>query len=204
MHSIKEVIGISKIVFGFDIDGVLTDDDNGYSNIWIQRASDYFNRPILRNSYYIDEALGLAQSEIVPFLRDETVAIFETVPVRQGCAEVISRLHHAGHDIQLITARSEPYRAVTEKWLRQNRIPFTDLHMNSAINSSYSKGEKCRTLGVRFFVDDHFENCTDIARQGVYTLLYHASHNKAQECPPEITRVYSWMEIAEHIRKLTR
>jgi len=191
------------LVFGFDIDGVLTDDDNGQSNLWLERASAFFNRPILKHSFYIDEALGIAKEELEPFLVRETAMIMEIVSPRQGCVEVLTRLMDRGHEVQLITARSEPYREVTEDWLRRHKIPYTDLHMSPSEDQSYSKGQKCEQLGVQLFVDDHFKNCTDVAGRGIRTLLYHTSHNREQSCPPQIIRVYNWLEIAQHIAALT-
>ena len=129
------------MVFGFDIDGVLTDDDNGQSNLWLERASAFFNRPILKHSFYIDEALGIAKEELEPFLVRETAMIMEIVSPRQGCVEVLTRLMDRGHEVQLITARSEPYREVTEDWLRRHKIPYTDLHMSPSEDQSYSKGQ---------------------------------------------------------------
>ncbi len=190
------------MIFGFDIDGVLTDDDNGHSNLWLERASAFFKRPIVKHSFYIDEALEIDKEELEPFLARETAAIMETVLPRQGCAAVLSRLLEAGHEVQLITARSEPYREVTEDWLRRHGIPYTDLHMSPSETESYSKGQKCVQLGVQLFVDDHFMNCADVASRGIYTLLYHTSHNRERRCPPEIVRVYNWLEIAQHIAAL--
>lgn len=196
-------MGIARFIFGFDIDGVLTADDNGQENIWLARASAYFNKPILKHSFYIDEALGLARDDLHAFLREETIPILTSVPARPGSVAVLSRLWQAGHEIHLITARSEPLRKVTEDWLKRHQVPYTALHMSPSPEEDYSKGEKCRELGVEFFVDDHYPNCIDTANRGVYTLLFHTSHNRHFQCPPGIKRVYNWREIAQHIAELT-
>ena len=51
MTTLKGGYRISRLIFGFDIDGVLTDDDNGQENIWLARASAYFNKPIVKHSF---------------------------------------------------------------------------------------------------------------------------------------------------------
>ena len=90
---------ISKIIFGFDIDGVLTADDNGEENIWLARASAFFRRPIVKHCFNIDEALGIARDDLEPFLRSETVPILTSVPIRPGCKRVLTRLWQLGHEI---------------------------------------------------------------------------------------------------------
>jgi len=201
--TLKGVIDITKLVLGFDIDGVLTDDDNGQDNVWLTRASAYFNKPILKHSFYIDEALGVSPDELYDFLIAETIPILSSVPIRSECVPVLSQLSQAGHEIHLITAREEFLRPVTEDWLQRHGVPYTALHMGSDTGTSLSKGEKCRQLGVQFFVDDHYRNCLDTASRGVYTLLFNASHNRDWQCPPAIARVYNWLDIAQHIAKLT-
>lgn len=145
----------------------------------------------------------MARDDLFAFLEDETIPILTSVTPRQGCVQVLRGLLQAGYEVHLITARSEFLRPVTEDWLHRYQVPYTALHMSPSLEEDYSKGERCDQLGVEFFVDDHYPNCIDTADRGVYTLLFHASHNKHFSCPPEITRVYNWREIAQHIAALT-
>lgn len=197
----REVKIISRLIFGFDIDGVLTNDDDGHSNIWLREASDYFGEPILKRAYYIEEAFNKTKGEVQEFFRARVSTIFQTVPVREHAAETLQNLRSRGHDIHLITARDEEYRQVTEDWLERHGIPYHSLSMRKD-SERYSKGILCQQLGVGFFVDDKVENAEDTARLGVYTLLFHASHNL--EANTSLPLVRSWREVRTHIELFLR
>lgn len=187
---------IFQSVFGFDIDGVLTNDDDGECSIWLKEASAYFGQPILRRAYYIEDAFSKSRSEVQEFFKARLETIFKTVPPREHSAETIQGLFSRGCTVHLITARDERHRGVTENWLYRHNIPYHTLSMSPA-HQSYSKGAKCQELGVEFFVDDKAENAEDVASRDIYTLLYHASHNRHHET--SIPLVKSWLEVQAHI-----
>ncbi|MGI6674238.1 MAG: 5' nucleotidase, NT5C type [Limnochordia bacterium] len=194
--SLRRCTAIRQFVFGFDIDGVLTHDDDGTSNIWLQAASAYFGEPILKAAYDIEEAFNKTREEVNQFFASCMDQIFASVPVREQAAETLRRLSDQGCLVHLITHRYEAYRAVTEDWLKRNRIPFHSLTMCSD-GSGYSKKERCLELGVQFYVDDKLENAEEVAGSGIYTLLFYASHNARR--PTTVPLVRDWREIAEHI-----
>ncbi|NLJ79564.1 MAG: hypothetical protein GX335_00845 [Firmicutes bacterium] len=187
---------ISKLIFGFDIDGVLTNDDDGQSNIWLTSAREYFGKPLIKPSFYLEEAFDLTPEEVDEFFQETLETVFTSVPIRPHSAPTLQKLWDLGATIHLITARSEKHRAVTEAWLREHGIPYHSLEM-SPVQATYSKGEACLKLGVEFFVDDQLQNAKDVAGKGIYTLLYHASHNR--DSPTSLPRVKDWLEINRHI-----
>jgi 5'(3')-deoxyribonucleotidase len=69
--------------------------------------------------------------------------------------------------------------------------------MRSRSTPSYSKGVLCQELQVGFFVDDKVENVEDISSKGIYTLLFHASHNR--EYKTSLPLVKNWLEVQRHI-----
>jgi len=190
------VYTISKLIFGFDIDGVLTGDDDGVTNLWLQKAAEYFGQEMIRPSFYIEEAFDRTVEEVREFFAAKIDSIFASVPIRPHCAETLTKLWDQGCTIHLITARDEEHRQVTEAWLKKHEIPYHTLSM-SPHKQSYSKGDRCVELGVDFFVDDKFENAHEVAERGIYTLLFHASHNRDRETT--LPRVRSWLDINEHI-----
>ncbi|HBG01809.1 MAG TPA: hypothetical protein DDW87_09585, partial [Firmicutes bacterium] len=90
---------ISQKVFGFDIDGVLTNDDDGDCSLWLQEASNYFGEPIVKRSYYIEDAFNKSKGEVQEFFRARVSTIFATVPVREDAAETLQGLFRRGHEI---------------------------------------------------------------------------------------------------------
>lgn len=188
---------ISKFTFGFDIDGVLTNDDDGECSIWIREASAYFGEPLpKKRAYYIEEAFNKSRAEVQEFFKARIDTIFETVPTREYAATTLQNLHSGGHTVHLITARDERFRPITERWLQRHHIPYHSLFM-SPPQQSYSKGTLCKELQIGFFVDDKVENALDTASNGVYTLLFHASHNLHHK--NSLPLVKNWLEVQEHI-----
>lgn len=187
---------ISQLIFGFDIDGVLTADDDGETNTWLTEASKFFGEPIRKRAYYIEDALNKTTEEVHSFFKAKLSSIVENVPIREHCAETLHYLWEQGCKIHLITARDEQHRDITEAWLKKHMLPYHSLIM-SPHKGSYSKGDLCVKLGVEFFVDDKPENAIDVASRGIYTLLYHASHNLEQQTT--LPLVKNWLEIQKHI-----
>lgn len=192
----KGVDIISKFIFGFDIDGVLTNDDDGKSNIWLEEASKFFGEPMKKRSYYIEDAFEKTREEVQEFFAARINTIFSTVPVRDHAVETVASLARRGCTIHMITARDERHREITERWLKKHGFIYDSLTM-SPTNQSYCKGERCQELGVQFFVDDKLENAEVVASKGIYTLLYFASHNAGRKS--SLPLVKNWLEVQKHI-----
>lgn len=193
----RKVAIISKFTFGFDIDGVLTNDDDGNCSIWLKEASEYFGIPVpQKRSYYIEDAFGKSREEVEEFFQARVKPIIRSVPMREHARKTLQLLHENKHTIYLITARDEHLRKDTVDWLARHEIPYNELYM-SPPNQSYSKGSLCQKLDVGFFVDDKLENALDTASHGIYTLLFHASHNLGIET--SLPLVKNWLEVQRHI-----
>jgi uncharacterized HAD superfamily protein len=190
------VPAIRQFIFGFDIDGVLTNDDDGQNNIWLETASTYFGEPIQKAAYHVEEAFNKTREEVEEFFQACIEEIFTSVPVRDYAPETLRALAERGGIIHLITHRDTRHRQITETWLRRHGIPYHSLTM-CPTGYGYSKKERCLELGVQFFVDDKLENAEEVAAAGIYTLLFHASHNAGR--PTKVPLVKDWREVARHI-----
>lgn len=188
---------ILKANFGFDIDGVLTDDDDGHKNIWLLYGEKFFGKPIVKPSFFIEEAFDITPKEAETFFKEMQETVYNAVSVRPYCAEVLNNLRNLGVNIHLITARDERHRDLTEDWLKKAQVPYDSLQM-SPFNQSYCKGDKCLELGIEFFVEDNLQNAKSVAQRDIYTLLFHASHNRSKLTT--LPRVKDWREISSHIR----
>ncbi|MGI6640068.1 MAG: 5' nucleotidase, NT5C type [Limnochordia bacterium] len=188
-----------SIIFGFDIDCVLTNEDDGKENRWLKAASIYFDLPIVENVYSLQEAFKVTREQVDDFVATQAEAVLEAMPPRPLCREVLHELIAQGHLIYLITARRAQFRPVTLRWLAAHEIPYHRLYMREDITRPFSKGELCQRLGVEFFVDDHYENCVDLKAHNIYTLMFHASHNVDKQ--ESMTVVYSWEDIRMHAQQ---
>jgi len=133
-----------------------------------------------KRTYYIEDAFQVSAEEVHRFFRARANHIFETVPIREQAAETLHHLKEIKHTVHLITARDERHRAITEEWLGRHRVPYDRLFM-SPPKQTFSKGDLCKELKVGFFVDDKLENALETASQGIYTLLFQASHNAGSD-----------------------
>jgi len=175
----------------------LTNDDDGECSIWLQEASEFFGLPLPdKRAYYIEDVFGVSREEVHRFFNARANDILQKVPIREHAAETLQELQKDKHTIHLITARDERHRSLTEDWLKRHGVPYNQLFMSQP-KQSYSKGALCQQLRVGFFVDDKVENALDTASHGIYTLLFHASHNlgKADSLP----LVKDWLQVREHI-----
>jgi len=159
------VPAIRQFIFGFDIDGVLTNDDDGQNNIWLETASTYFGEPIQKAAYHVEEAFNKTREEVEEFFQACIEEIFTSVPVRDYAPETLRALAERGGIIHLITHRDTRHRQITETWLRRHGIPYHSLTM-CPTGYGYSKKERCLELGVQFFVDDKLENAEEVASSG--------------------------------------
>lgn len=183
---------MAEFSFGFDIDGVLTADDDGETNLWLTEASRYFGKDLVTRSFSLEEALAVSRVEVDEFIRTRAHGILRQVPVREHAVGVLQKLMAEGFSIHLITARRSQLRDVTEEWLKKHQVPYETLTMNEGENHT-PKSASCKRLGVRFFVDDSYENCLDCRSAGIYTLMYYASHNRGAF--PPVPVVYNWLDI---------
>jgi len=175
---------------------VLTNDDDGTRNVWLEAASAYFGEPMIKRAYNVEEAFNKTREQVMEFFDACIETIFNTVPVRDQAAQTLRILAERGCLVHLITHRDTRHRQITENWLQRHGIPYHSLSM-CPTGFGYSKRDRCLELGVQFFVDDKLENAEEVASSGIYTLLFHASHNAMR--PTNLPLVKNWREIGEHI-----
>lgn len=53
----------------------------------------------------------------------------EFCPPVEDVLEIIKDAHEAGFEIVITTARSEPYRETTQKWLDEHGVPYANIFM---------------------------------------------------------------------------
>ncbi len=176
-------------IIGFDIDGVLTDElfPDGIS-VWHKEIDDYFGGvQQLQRSFQFTEAYGLEEAEVDRFMRERAESVFRKVPMREGAREVLTRLTELGFTVHLITARNSEYQEVTTQWLKRHGIPYHKLWLVK------EKAPLCKELGIRFFVDDHWDNCQSLLKEQIPVVMMNMPHNELLEVP--VPRVNTWDEV---------
>ncbi len=188
-----EVINLYK--FGFDIDGVLTDEGNNENNIWHKSFINHFGEKVKKvsNSYDFREAYNLPDSVIEEFLIKNKDKIFSSVPPYQEAIDFLNNLKKQGHKIILITARHEEFRETTEKWLDKNNIPYDKLYHDD------DKAPLALNENLKIFIDDHLDNVREIKSAGITALLFTREHNLNATEDEYTARVDNWQDIKEYI-----
>lgn len=183
-------------IVGFDIDGVLTDEFASGENVWQREIEAYFpGIELLEPDFSFSVAYGLASNSVDEFMEACAARIFSEVKPQKGCRQVVDALATEGFTVHLVTARDECHADTTKKWLEKHQLRYDGLWFEE------NKGALCRELGIEVFVDDHWENCLDIAGQGIASLLMSAPHNLSCPSRPGVYRVENWHEISGFITK---
>lgn len=122
--------------------------------------------------------------------------IMAEAKVKEGAAEVLSRLKEKGHTLVFITARGEKRypgsTEVTKKFIAEEQLPC-----DAMVFDSVDKLEDCRSYRVDLLIDDSVKNCTDVAAGGIRTLLFTSAVNKETETA--LDRVENWQQLEKYI-----
>jgi len=117
--------GEQKMNLGFDIDGVIAD----FSQALLETIKKNYSLDLKKTDiYYFDLnlVLGITKSEgkqlIVEVLQKD-------LPLNPGAKETLERLSLEGHNILILTSRYSVLEDITQSWLKEKGIPYTQLHL---------------------------------------------------------------------------
>ncbi len=130
------------------------------------------------------------------------------LPMRACAAEVIGKLRDEGHEIWIVTARSdtdprfegmredENFQEATERWLRENGIVYDRMAF-----ATRDKGEFCRENDIEVMIEDdpRYLETFDAERQRV--LIFDQPYNQGVRMKNG-ARVYAWYEVYEWVQEL--
>ncbi len=131
-----------------------------------------------------------------------------------GAIPAMDALKRAGHELYIITARSDSDIEVTELWLKLH-FPetFKGVHYGQARAEDPArrrlKSAMCRELGIELLIDDHLNNARDCAEVGIRVLLIDQPWNQIREgsaelaLPAGVERVRGWEEVVERVKERT-
>ena len=114
-----------KLNLGFDIDGVIAD----FSQPLLATIKKDYGLNLKPTDIYcfeLDIVLGISRSEeeqlIIEVLKGD-------LPLSLGAKETLERLSCEGHNIYLLTSRYDHLRDITQSWLKEKGVPYTQLHL---------------------------------------------------------------------------
>jgi uncharacterized HAD superfamily protein len=181
---------------GIDIDDTITDSSSLVKE-YVEKYDEYYSDCHILKNRMQDIMRGFFNHEaIVKFYLDHGREISRNVEVRPDAKEVIEKLKSEGHEIIIITARTNKYyknaKRFCKNYLDKHNIPYDKL-----LTGQVYKVNACVEEGIDIMVDDGVDTCDDLNRNGIKALLYSTEVNKDMKTISP--RVYSWKETYQKI-----
>lgn len=168
---------------GIDIDGTINENFSLITSLGCKHFKK--NVPMEKWQWDMSKAFEVSPQEVEDFWTLYEKELYETPGPKTDAVEYINKLDEK-HKIVIITARSEEYRDLTEKWLKTHGIFHDELKM------TYQKREACNLYNIDVMVEDapvFLDICNDIP-----VLLFNYPYNK-DENHSNLIRVDSWQEV---------
>ena len=186
---------------GIDIDDTITDSSSLIKEYVERYDEEYSNEQILKNRMK-DIMRGFFNHEaIVKFFLDYGREISRNVKVRPDAKEMIEKLTSEGHEIIIITARTNKYYKNATRFCRnyldKHKIPY-----DKVLTGQVYKVNACVEEGIDIMIDDGVDTCDDLNRNGIKAFLYSTEVNKDMKTISK--RVYTWKETYEKINNYLR
>lgn len=189
---------------GIDIDDTITDTYEVLFN-YAQRynveelhKSANINKEACTTHHYTSHMHNWNDEERETFWKKYYLEILSKVRLKTFAKEYLLKLAE-NNEIYLITARfdneNEDARKVTEEWLKQNGIKY-----NKLILDAEEKGKVAKENKIDVFIDDSFDNCKNVSREGIRTYIMDSRTNRAlDESKENFMRVYSWAHLYQQL-----
>lgn len=179
---------------GIDLDGTIADN----LNLLVDTLNLHCGKALVGDEIYqynLCKVYSISEAEFFSLMSEREEEIITTSPVIPFARRNIQQLVKEGWQVHIITARNPRYSNVTEKWLRQQNIPYSGLHLLD----SHDKLEVCKELGVRLMIEDNIHNSYQLANDGINVILFNAPHNRFW--PWKGIRCRSWNQIYKSVNR---
>lgn len=164
-------------------------------------------------AHALRKVFGWTQEERDEFWRKYAKYQMWVWPARCFAAEVIQKLRAEGHEIFIVTGRSNDdpategmpagwtWEDITKDWLARNEIQYDEIAFGRKDVVPNDKGTYCAEQGIDMMIDDlpgYLETLVGKTRIFVFDQPY----NRGVELPG-MRRVYSWYDIYERVGELS-
>lgn len=116
-----------------------------------------------------------------------------TLTLKQNVKEILNKL--SNNELYIITARNNYYsnnnQNLVLKYMKDNELPIKEVCFDC-----YKEGKaiKCKELGIDLFIDDFIDNCLEVEKLGIKSLLFQNEFDG-------LTTVNSWNDILEYVEE---
>lgn len=186
---------------GIDIDGTLTnivDSVIAYGQEY-ELENNLGDGILNPRSDYIKTAFEWGTEIGNKFWRENFMKINQVEP-RPLTKKYLNKLHAEGHEIFIITARSDEElgdaKKISIKWLKKHKIPFDHIFVNAQ-----NKGALCKEHKIDVFIDDLPRNIDSAMDYSVRTFIMNSVTNENFN-REGVKRVYSFVDFYREIKRL--
>ena len=182
---------VKTMNLGFDIDGVISNFTTNFVDI-IQNRYGVKLTGADMYSYDVSLVLGITKDEVADIVNE---TLKSDLPLNPLAKETIDKLNSEGHNIYILTARSDELTEYTLNWLKQKGIVYKDIfHLTSGKKNLVD-------VFIDLAVEDNLEEAIELTKKVKHVLLFDQPWNKTKNVKGLIKRVYSWSEVYEEIQK---
>lgn len=192
---------------GVDLDDVLLAIVAGLFP-WHNRLYGTNNKEEDVRPFELSSSWGCTKEEAVSRILDfyQTPEHAECIPV-PGSVKAVDALSQ-NHQLYIVTSKPANLETMTHAWVdRHFPNTFQGIYFTNSFvtpeHQQIKKSELCRELGIELFIDDAIGNVLDVATACEHAFLFDRPWNQEQvSLPANVTRAYSWQEIADAIQNL--
>lgn len=189
---------------GVDLDEVLADFLSALIMFHNYKNGTSFKRDHF-HSYKVYEIWGGTYDEMIKEIYEfYDTQYFDNIKPIPGSLENIGYLSK-NNELIVITSRQNDISEKTLGWIdRHFKDMFSGVfftNQNSLHGQSEHKADICRRSGVDFMIEDYIDYAAECAKSVKKVFLLDSPWNKTDDLPENISRVYTWYEIPEHLSK---
>lgn len=153
---------------------------------------------LIQNRYYLKAIYGWDDTTKYNFFEKYYKNVLEECVILPFADEIINKLKNEGNEIFFVTARLSNIpgcnvEEITKKTLEKYNISYDNLFVNILDKVSF-----CREKNIDIFVEDSYETCVELEKNGIKTYFMTTLMNKNIK-EEKTRRVNNWNEIYEHI-----
>lgn len=158
------------------------------------------NMGLIKDRFYLKELYGWDDDTKYNFFETHYKNVLLGCTPKPDAVEILNKLKTEGHEMYYITARLSGVKdcnayEITKEWLKENKFPVDYLEVNAS-----DKTGICKENDISVFVDDSFNNCEEIGKLGIKSILMTTPMNKDIDSK-NIYRAKDWYDVYNYINK---
>ncbi len=180
-----------------DIDDTITNSSKVIRKYAMLYQDKYTNDKILTKK--LDEVLrGIFNDDAIKeFFKEYACEMANKCKIKFNAKKVINKLHKQGHQIYIVTARSDNYYIDSYNFCK-NYLDKKKIKYDKLITSQLYKVKVCQEESIDIMIDDAVDTCDSLNNVGIKAFLYNSKLNKNKKTIS--TRVNSWNEVYKQIQ----